>query len=224
MKGGDGERMRIKFCGLRRVVDVREAVRLGVDFLGFVFAAGSPRQLEPGSAEALLEAVDTGAARRVGVFRDQPPAFVNEVARRCRLDLVQLHGREAHQVGELELPVIVVLRAPAAGSSVAPDLRGLDELAPFAVLIDAEDAAGRSGGLGVSVPPATAQRVLAQLPPGTRAFLAGGLTPENVAERARLRPYALDVSSGIESAPGEKDPQRMRAFVQAVQQASRSPE
>ncbi|UCE02676.1 MAG: phosphoribosylanthranilate isomerase [Candidatus Latescibacterota bacterium] len=217
------ERMRIKFCGLRRIADVREAVHLGADFLGFVFAEGSPRQLEPGSAEALLDAVDTAGARRVGVFRDQPPTFVNEVARRCRLDLVQLHGREsARAFGELELPAIVVLQAPAAGSNRAPDLRRLDELSPFAALIDAEDAAGRSGGLGVSVPPATAQRMLAQLPPGTRAFLAGGLTPENVGERVRLRPYALDVSSGIESAPGIKDPQRMRAFVQAVRQASRN--
>jgi phosphoribosylanthranilate isomerase len=238
------ERTRIKFCGLARAQDVDAAVHLGADFLGFVFAIGSRRGLDLRDAERMLADRDTGEARRVGVFQDQPAKFVNEVVRRCRLDLVQLHGHEPRDYARaLEVPAITVLRVPAMGSaaragaaiearapadrkakrlasaSLAAEVPERVALAPnvFAALTDAEDSGGRSGGLGLQARDEDVRRLLGTLTAGTRIFVSGGLTPENVAAAvAAHQPYAVDVSSGIESEPGVKDPGKMRAFLHAV--------
>jgi len=214
---------RIKFCGLRRPEDVATAVELEADYLGFVFAPSSPRALEPQAAEALLAEIPTGPAQRVGVFQDQPLRFINEVVRRCRLDLVQLHGHEPRDLpGAIVVPVLRAMRVPTASVPVPPPTRGV-ELAPnvFGVLIDAMASDGRSGGTG-RIPDAGAlEAAYAGLPAGTRVFLAGGLRPDTVAARIRnLAPFAVDVSSGIESAPGVKDRRRMAAFVAAVRSDS----
>ena len=243
----------VKFCGLRRREDVAAAVRLGVDYLGFVFVPGGPRSLEPERAADLLQAIDTGAARRVGVFRDQPARFVNEIVARCRLDLVQLHGVEPRDYpAALDVPVLRVVRAPAvaedeagaatvgaatagaatAGAATAGATRATVPsalravrlgqqvpLAPnvFAVLVDAEDGSGRSGGLGLGITPASLERVLENLPRAARVFVAGGLSAHNVGTVVqRFHPYGVDVASGVESAPGIKDPRRMAAFMAAL--------
>jgi phosphoribosylanthranilate isomerase len=210
-------------------------------------------------AQQLLAGIDTGSARRVGVFRDQPVAFLNEVAERCRLDLVQLHGHEPlDSLGALRVPAIAVIRVPTrstAGQGGTPDApakgRGRGESLPatlarltdtsvrgvpgiersswassspaslFGALIDAEDAAGRSGGLGLRAEPRALRRLLDELPETIRVFLSGGLSPENVgALVAEHRLFAVDVASGVEVAPGIKDAARMRAFVEAVEGAT----
>jgi len=247
-RGTAREGTRIKFCGLVRPQDVDAAVRLGADFLGFVFAIGSRRGLDLQGAERLLGDRDTGEARRVGVFQDQPAKFVNDAVKRCRLDLVQLHGHEPRDYARaLDVPAITVVRVLVVGKTAAagaaaeargradrgakrpasasiaadvPDLAaGGVPLPPnvFAALIDVEDGAGRSGGLGLRARDEDVRRRLGTLAAGTRIFVSGGLTPENVAAAiVAHRPYAVDVSSGIESEPGVKDPEKMRAFVQAV--------
>ena len=218
----------VKMCGLKRPDDVRHAVSLGADYLGFVFAPGGPRALEPAEAERMLHGLQTGAARRVGVFRDATATFVNEVAERCGLDLVQLHGHEPRDYpSALRVPVLRALhvRAVTNPAGVVDDVTspvadGMP-LAPNveAVLLDPEDAAGQSGGLGLAADPAAIAAMLAVLPAGTRVFLSGGLTPANVAAAVRtFHPYAVDVSSGIEAAPGVKDQERMTAFVAALEE------
>jgi phosphoribosylanthranilate isomerase len=203
------ERVRIKFCGLRSPADVAAAVRLGADYLGFVFVAASPRCVD-------VEAAVSWLADYVGVFSDRPARWVNDVARRLRLDLVQLHGHEVRDYPRaLDVPAILVRRAVPAGAP--PPVAVPPPPNVYALLIDAADAAGRSGGLGLRATAAAVRRQLDAVPPGVRVFLAGGLTPENVAAAVEAhRPYAVDVSSGIERAPGDKDPERMRAFAAAL--------
>lgn len=228
---------RIKICGLCRPEDVEYAVQLGVEYLGFVFAPGSPRRLDPERARDLLSGIDTRGALRVGVFCDQPAVEVNAIVQQCGLDLVQLHGHEPRDFpGALVVPVLRALHVPAAG---IPEARAAGAarlerapqsaigrgvaLAPnvLAVLLDAVDESGRSGGLGRRMAPAALAAALASLPPAARVFLSGGLDPGNVAAiAARWAPFAVDVSSGVETAPGIKDHDRMRRFVAALEDAA----
>lgn len=218
-------RVRLKMCGLVRPDDVAEAVRLGAEYLGFVFAEGGPRTVSPEHVEVLLQRVETRDALRVGVFRDQPTTWINAVARRCRLDLVQLHGNEPRDVPSgIRVPVLRVVRVAVGRplrESEGEHAPRVEPLPPnvHAVLLDAADAAGRSGGLGLAPDLAALVAACHALPHDARIFVSGGLTPANVAERVRaLRPWAVDVSSGVESAPGVKDPERMAAFVAALEQ------
>jgi phosphoribosylanthranilate isomerase len=242
--------VRVKVCGLVRDDDVREAVRAGADYLGFILATESPRTLTPDHVAALRARVETGGARTVGVFRDQPATWINDVIRICGLDYAQLHGHEPRDfAAALAVPVIRVVRVPAGdaaaaqaatatssgaaggmgptshSAAAAPAHEARDAglpLAPnvFAALVDTEDTSGRSGGLGRRADPAAVAACIAALPAGTRVFVSGGLTPENVADAVRLhRPFAVDVSSGVESAPGAKDPSRLVAFVTAAKGA-----
>lgn len=226
----------IKFCGLRRTEDVAKAVELRAAFLGFVFVPRSPREVDVARVRAVLDAVDTAGARRVGVFRDQPAVDVNAVVRACGLDLVQLHGHEPRDYASaIEVPVLRVVRVasaspgaprvtrPGTGARLAPEASNpIGNRVPQApnveaVLLDAQDGAGRSGGLGLQIAPWALQAALEALPEGTRVFLSGGLTPENVAALAsRYAPFAVDVSSGVESAPGVKDHAKMERFVAAL--------
>lgn len=216
--------VRVKMCGLVRSEDVREAVRLGADYLGFVFAE-SPRRLSAAQAERLLGDLDTGKAVRVGVFKDAPARFVNEMVLRCGLGLVQLHGTEPRDFpGALCVPVLRAVRVPAAAVARAGEEAPvpLSSLPPNveAVLLDAVGAAGETGGRGLVPDPTALARSFARLPAGTRVFLAGGLAPETVAAAVRLwKPWGVDVSSGIESAPGIKDARRMAAFLAALEDA-----
>lgn len=214
------ERVRIKMCGLTRLEDVELAVQLGADFLGFVFVPHGPRMLTLEEAARLLEDADTAGARRVGVFGDQPASFVNDVVGRFRLDLVQLHATgDRADAEDIEAPLIRVVHVPSRADAVAEPLGpAVFDAHTFAILVDAQDASGHSGGLGVRPDAARLESALARLPSAARVILAGGLTPENVREVARShRPYAVDVASGVESAPGIKDAKRMRAFVAALE-------
>jgi phosphoribosylanthranilate isomerase len=213
--------VRVKVCGLTSVADALACVAAGADWIGLNFHPASPRHIEPTLAAEIIAALPAHASA-VGLFVDRPPDEVAHVAERLGLKIVQLHGREpAEDLAALaHLTVVRAFQLGDAGALAALEhfLRRAEALGrpPHAVLVDAF-APGRAGGTGRTIPLDTLDR----LPHLPRLILAGGLTPENVAERvARVRPWMVDVASGVESAPGRKDLQRVAAFVRAV----RSPE
>ena len=205
----------IKFCGLTRAEDAAYAGALGAAYLGVIFAGG-PRRLPPARAASVLDGCLT-AARRVGVFGRVPPAEIGQVTREVRLDVIQLHGDPAAADvtaarDETGAAVWAVVRIT---DTLPPDIDELFAVAD-AVLIDAR-VPGSVGGNGVSVEWDALQSQLARKRGEGRVVLAGGLAPENVGRAlATLRPDVVDVSSGVESAPGVKDHARMRAFAAAV--------
>jgi phosphoribosylanthranilate isomerase len=212
-------RVRIKFCGLTHPDDVREAVAAGADALGFNFYPQSSRFIDPVAAAELVKVVPPFVAP-VGVFVEASAVEMRATANRLGLRAVQWHGDTLPPAEDLS-PIPLVVAARVRG----PDcLAGIHELVAqrraagvpiAAVLIDAH-VLGQFGGTGQTVP----WDMLAGFDPGVPIILAGGLTPENVAEAIRIvRPYGVDVAGGIESSPGRKDADKMRRFVEAVRAA-----
>jgi phosphoribosylanthranilate isomerase len=210
-------RVRIKVCGLTRVDDALSCAAAGADWLGLNFHPGSPRQIDPSLAAEIIAALPS-SAEAVGLFVDRPPGEVAEEADRLGMRVVQLHGREPAE-DLLALSHLTIVRAFRLGDAEAVSrmvayLRHAEQLgrAPDAVLVDAF-VPGRPGGTGHAIAP----DLLALLPSLPRLILAGGLTPENVADRVALvRPWMVDVASGVETTPGRKDPERVAAFVRAA--------
>ena len=205
---------RVKICGIARWEDASLACELGADSLGFNFYEKSPRAVSPSAAWDIIRRLPPFVAP-VGVFVNWQSPAVLALAKSLRLAAVQLHGDESSAcVAECarHLPVIKAFR-------VGADFR-LSELDRYksasAFLIDAAPTAQKApqfGGTGQ-----TANWDVSREAAGShRIILAGGLTPENVAEAIRsVRPYAVDVASGVESSPGIKDPSRLRSFFSAV--------
>ena len=206
-------RTRIKFCGLTRPGDVRLACETGVDSLGFVFAAGSPRCLDADAARTLREAV-APMVTVVALFLDPEPREVEAAIRALRPSLLQFHGREDDRFcAAFGLPFLKTIAMGAGAESPEVVCDRYPSAAGF--LLDGH-APGEQGGRGVAFP----WEPIPQLP--RPVVLAGGLHADNVrAAIAVMAPYAVDVSSGIESAPGHKDGARMQAFVDAVRDADR---
>ncbi|UCC81860.1 MAG: phosphoribosylanthranilate isomerase [Gemmatimonadota bacterium] len=203
-------RTRVKICGLTRPLDAEFAARQGADALGVVFAAG-PRLLDVASAAEVLAAAP-GRVQRVGVFADHALEFIQEAMERCRLDWIQLHGHEtAELAAALSAKVIKAVRVTGAA-----DLERARDYPADAFLLDAPAAHGRLGGTGEVFDWSEAEH----LPwPRSRVIVAGGLNPENVgAAVERLRPGGVDVSSGVEAAPGVKDHALTAAFIAAVRE------
>lgn len=199
---------RIKICGLTRADDVALAGSLDVDAVGFVLWGGSPRAVTAADAGRLSRALPPWVAR-VGVFVTPSPDEVLAAVRVAGLSAVQLYGAtDAAPFVALGIPVLWAASLDDAGSMpVAPPGTTL--------LLDAHDPV-RHGGTGRLVDWARAAAVAAT----ARLVLAGGLTPDNVgAAVAQVRPYGVDVSSGVEDAPGIKSPERVRRFVAAVRQS-----
>lgn len=224
----------VKICGLSTVEDALTAQEAGADLLGVILAP-SPRQVAPEQARALVQAVQarrpqpaTEAGRRlrfplrpsvVGVFVNLPPQEVKETASYCGFDAVQMSGQEPWEdLLELPLPVIKAVHiAPGQSrAEVTQQLRhGYHLLAERGgiALLDTKDPS-RSGGTGRAWDWGLARSLAQDFP----FLLAGGLTPDNVAQAVRqVRPWGVDVSSGVETA-GKKDPAKIRAFLQAVRQ------
>ncbi len=211
----------VKFCGLTRPEDAEQAAVLGARFAGVIFAGG-PRALSPERARVVLAPLAGGPVRRVGVFGAQTPEEIAGIAHASGLDVVQLHGgATAHSIAQLRGrfagEIWAVVRV--SGDAIPGDAESLGTEADGVVF----DAAvpGQLGGTGVTlawegVGPAVArfrQRWLAE----RLVVLAGGLRPSNVARASALvRPDVVDVSSGVESAPGVKDHELMRAFADAA--------
>ena len=197
----------VKVCGITRLQDADLAADLGATAIGFIFWPGSPRYVSPEDARGIVRRKAAGV-KTVGVFVDEPPERVRQVADLVGLDMVQLHGSEsAGVVRDLSGRVGVIKAITLDGG--APDLSGFDE--DVLILLDAHDPA-RQGGTGRTIDWDAARGIAAS----RRTILAGGITPENVGEAvSAVEPYGIDVSSGVESAPGIKDAARLKRLFEA---------
>ena len=200
--------MFVKVCGITSEEDALLAVALGADALGFNFVPGSTRQVTPDEVRQIVSRLAHGVVT-VGVFRDERPERVVEVVNGIGLAGAQLHGREPlSEVRWVRKRVQFVIQAFAAGdSSIASAANGPADV----VLIDSPEP-----GSGQVFDWSLAEGA----PGGIRLLLAGGLTPDNVgAAITRVRPWGVDVASGVESAPGRKDPRKIRRFVETARAA-----
>jgi phosphoribosylanthranilate isomerase len=207
----------IKICGLTCIDDALVCAELGADWIGLNFHPPSPRCVDPLHAASILAALP-GDVTAVGVFVDRPAGEVADVADRLGLDVVQLHGNEPPEdvaaLGRFKVIRAFRLRTAEGWTTVADFLGRAEALGhpPHGVLVDTY-VPGVAGGTGTTVDVS----VLDAVPPLPRLILAGGLTAENVGDRIRrVRPWMVDVASGVESAPGRKDPARVAAFIHAV--------
>ncbi|MGH9163743.1 MAG: phosphoribosylanthranilate isomerase [Vicinamibacteraceae bacterium] len=203
-----GTSVGVKMCGVTRPQDAALAAALGASAVGLVFWPDSPRAVTASQARVVVQAMPPFTTV-VGVFVDQPVEEVVGIATSVGLGAVQLHGHEA--VDYLERIPCRVIKALDVGQyatsawASAPEER-------VTILLDAIDPV-RRGGTGQRIDWKAAATVARQ----RRVILSGGLRPENVAEAIRaVRPYAVDVASGVEREPGVKDHDRMRAFIDAV--------
>jgi len=227
---GTDVRIRVKICGITRPEWARAAAEAGADAVGLIFAE-SPRRVGPEQAAGIVGALPPWVAP-VGVFVDAPPAEVRRLAEALHLAAVQLHGDEPPEtlagVGPAKVIKTLGLAAdadPSRGSAQALDAarRWRDAASatgrlPDAWLVDARVPGGPKGGTGRTADWTLAARMQAE---GFKPLiLAGGLGPENAAEAVRaVRPWGVDSASGTEATPGEKSPQKIRAFLQAVRRA-----
>jgi phosphoribosylanthranilate isomerase len=205
----------VKICGLTNLDDAQAALRAGADYLGFVLYEGSPRCV---SAAVLREIVRQlpADARAVGVFVNARRADVQQVAQACRLYAVQIHGDEPIEDFR-DMPVVVWRAVKLTRGAWAPDPARW----PAGRYVMDAATPGKYGGSGEQTDWPSA-RTFAQRHP---AMLAGGLTPDSVAEAvARVHPLGVDVSSGVEAGPGRKDARKVAEFIRSAKQASRSAE
>ena len=197
----------VKICGLTDKADALHATGCGADAVGLVFYAGSPRCVSPETARSICADLPPFVTR-VGLFVNEEPQKILETAMYCGLDVVQLHGDETpEQSNYLPLRTIKALRIKDATS-----LKGHEDYQVSALLLDTwvSDSYGGSGEC-------FNWDLAATVAAGRPVILAGGLTPANVATAiAKVKPYAVDVSSGVECSPGKKDYEKVAAFIRAA--------
>ncbi|APD08939.1 MULTISPECIES: phosphoribosylanthranilate isomerase [Thermus] len=196
--------VRVKICGLTRLEDALLAEALGAYALGFVLAPGSRRRLAPEAARGISRALGPFVVR-VGVFRDQPPGEVLRLMEEARLQVAQLHGAEPPEWAEAIGRFFPVIKAFSLDGPARPEWAGYPA---WALLLDSP-----SPGSGKPYPRAWAEPLLGT---GKRVILAGGITPENAPEALALRPYAIDLASGVEEAVGVKSRARLEALFARV--------
>lgn len=197
---------RVKFCGLTHEEDIARAVKLGVDALGFVFYAPSSRSVAPDHAAMLTSSVPAFVTR-VGLFVNEQPAVIQNIFERTRLNLIQYHGDETPEFCDaVGLPFIKAFRV-RPGVDIQTEMERYPNASGF--LLDAY-VKGQPGGTG--------ERFDWGMIPQSNApiILAGGLSPDNAKDAIeQVAPWALDVSGGIETKPGRKDPDKMARFMNA---------
>ncbi len=206
--------MQIKICGLTTLADALAALDAGADYLGFNFYPKSPRYLTPDACAAITAEVRrrSSTVRLVGIFVNEPPARVAALLAQAGLDLAQLHGAETPE----DLPALAG-RAFKAFRGLGEQHAEFADAGPGApaFLVDAYSAV-LYGGTGRTADWPGARALAAHYP----LFLAGGLTPDNVADAiAQARPWGVDVASGVESAPGRKDHAKVSAFIESARRA-----
>jgi phosphoribosylanthranilate isomerase len=203
--------LKIKICGITNQEDADIAIQEGADALGFVFYPQSPRYVQPAVAQHIIASLPPFVVP-VGVFVNQDLDMVKRVFDDCGLALAQLHGDESPGFCEsLHRPVLRAIRLHGRSSFLAlAEWKGRIGVRGFIVDTFSDTAYGGTGHT-------TDWSLAAEVAKAAPMLLAGGLTPENVQEAIRqVRPYGVDVSSGVERSPGQKDPDKIRGFIQAV--------
>jgi phosphoribosylanthranilate isomerase len=203
--------MFVKICGITNEDDALFAVAMGADAVGFVFAP-STRQIAAQQVYDITRRLPPEILT-VGVFRDELPGRVIEVAHKAGVKAVQLHGRETpEQTAEVAASIRWVIKAFSATS---PQLAKADRYGTDLILVDAPTpGSGKVFDWGLAD----------EAPEGLRLILAGGLDPDNVADAiAAVEPWGVDVSSGVEAAPGRKDPTKVRRFIANARAAAPTP-
>jgi phosphoribosylanthranilate isomerase len=197
----------VKICGLTTAEDAVRCIEAGADAIGLNFWPGSPRYVDASAALEIVQAVGDGA-QTVGVFVDFGLAQIREILRKTGIEWAQLHGDEP--------PELVAELLPKAYKAIGVRDRSILELArayPGEHLLLDASVPGRPGGTGRTFDWAIAAEIARE----RKLTLAGGLTPDNVADAVRVvKPFRVDVASGVESAPGRKDPELVRRFIEAA--------
>jgi phosphoribosylanthranilate isomerase len=196
----------VKICGITRLQDALTAVGEGASAVGFVFWPGSPRFIDPFRARRIAAELPPLVAT-VGVFVNQPATYIDGVASVVPLSAIQLHGDEPPEfAASLSRPVMKAVHGDPGDATRWPER--------VLLMVDSRDSV-RRGGTGQTADWGMAAAMARR----RRMVLAGGLTPENIGEAlARVRPFGVDVSSGVESSPGVKDARRMAALFAAIGQ------
>lgn len=203
--------LKIKICGITNLDDARAAADAGADALGFMFYEPSPRCVAIETAAEISRQLSPFILR-VGVFVNPSPDLVIAAIKHCNLNLLQFHGDEPSDFCQ----GFGVMNMKAFRIKDADSLKQLEGFHANAFLLDSY-VAGKQGGTGEKF---NWDLAIKAKKFGKPIFLAGGLTPENVAEAVRkVEPFGIDVSSGVEQSPGKKDHQKIRAFIQAARNA-----
>jgi len=201
---------RVKICGITNLEDALHAAACGADALGFVFYAGSPRCVEPDHARQIIARLPP-LLTTVGLFVNEDPDRIRAIIALCGLNVVQLHGDELP--AECSFPPARAIKALRLESGV--DLASLAAYPVSALLLDA-CVPGQFGGTGQRCDWGMAARIAEK----HRVILAGGLSPDNVTQAvSQVRPYGVDVSSGVERQPGQKDPEKVARFIRLAKEA-----
>ena len=203
---------RVKICGLRRAEDAVAAVAAGADALGFNFWKGTPRYVAPSEAATMVSTAPPGVLT-VGVFVDEEPERVAEIADQTGIMALQLHGNETPEYLD-SLGAFLKIKAIKVGPGFDP--AELDDYGSASLFLLEGLVTGMVGGTGRTFDWSIAEKAKEH----GKIILAGGLNLGNVAEAVRrVRPWGVDVASGVESEPGRKDPRLIRAFIQAARSA-----
>ena len=209
--------MIVKICGIKALAEALAALDAGAGMLGFNFYSSSPRCIQQAACAEIISSLRMmgKSAVCVGVFVNEDPGRVKEILDSCSLDLAQLSGDEPPvSLAVLDGRAFKAVR-PVSISAADDVLRTYARTSPPALLVDAK-VKGAYGGTGKTGNWAIAQHLAERAP----VLLAGGLNPQNVGEAIRrVRPWGVDVASGVESSPGVKDPAKIRAFMEAVRDA-----
>ena len=221
---------RVKVCGITNLEDARLAVQAGADALGFIFVENTPRFVTPEQVASIVRRLPPFVTP-VGVFWDHPAGHVKAIIEACGLRVVQFHGDEKPEDCQgYSVPVIKTIKLPPATTiDGLPEYRISERFGAFlyrkvvaAYLLDSQ--ARWSEGEGREPLEWRSIRLMADLSPRDAPVppivLSGGLTPDNVATAVEIvRPFAVDVNSGVETRPGKKDPHKVRRFVEAAKRA-----
>ena len=201
--------IKVKICGITNLEDAQTAFEMGADMLGFNFYPESPRYIQPDDAIAIIRKLPT-FVDTVGLFVNAPMGDIREIAATGYFSWIQLHGDETPEFcSHVRFSNIRTIKAVRVKTQA--DVHDAKDFYTYPVLLDAYSSA-RYGGTGEQFDWSWVKN----LP--KRIFLAGGITPENVADAIRLNVYGLDICSGVESSPGKKDPQKMQRLFDTIRQ------
>jgi phosphoribosylanthranilate isomerase len=215
--------VKVKICGITNVEDAEKACEYGADFLGFIFVKGTPRCIDPAEAEEIVRKVKSrfNDVGMVGLFKDEDLLSVKEIISSCGLDYVQLHGGELPgYCRELkEVTGVRIIKAFKVDGDILPHgSHGIGDYGDADYFVFDTYHPEVAGGTGIRFD----WEALSDLDDSMRgrSFIAGGLNPENVAEAVgTVKPYGVDVSSGVEVNPGKKDDKLLKEFIENAKKA-----